>query len=364
MGIVSVLNSPWAIMPDKLRQIQDIFAAHLRGEHADLARIEADLGRPLENEQSPYEIVDGVAIVPVDGVLAKKMNMFSRISGGSSMQIIGQGLTRAVADERVKAIILDVDSPGGTVDGTQELARLVRTAAGAKPTVALVDGMMASAAYWIGSAADQIYLSADTDQVGSIGVVTSHVDISERQNRIGVKTTEITAGKYKRIASEYAPLSDEGRETLQGMVDSLYTVFVEAVAENRGVTVSQALGMADGRVFIGRAAIGAGLVDGSATMENLIAQLAGGSYRPRRSAAGRPSNVVALATTKLDEPSTKPEQDEFPRLKASAPPALSVDDRCREVWMSDPNVRAEFVNFNIYLGYERARAKRAERDGT
>lgn len=291
MKILDVLNAPWAIMPDKLAEITEIYATHLRGEKIDLKAIEAQLGRPLDNEQPPYQIIDGVALIGVQGVISKRMNMFSRISGGASTQLIGNDLRAALDDPRVHAIILDVDSPGGTVDGTQTLADTVFAARDVKPIVTWADGTMASGAYWIGSAASEAYISSDTTIVGSIGVVTQHVDVSRAEERHGVKTTEITAGKYKRIASEYAPLSEEGRAYLQAMIDQLYTVFVDGVARNRDTDADTVLkDMADGRLFVGRAAVTAGLVDGVSTLDDLIADLVTGRKPGASARAGAPAS--------------------------------------------------------------------------
>ena len=274
MRVIDVLNSPWAIVPDKLQEIQAIYATHLRGEKIDIKGIEAKLGQPLQNKEQGYEVIDGVAVIPVDGVISKRMNLFSQISGGASTELIGRDFRAALADPAVHALILRVDSPGGSVDGTQELARMIHGARGVKPIATYVDGMMASAAYWIGSAADKIYIGSDTDAVGSIGVVASHTDYSRREEMMGIKTTEIYAGKYKRIASEHHPLSEAGQQYMQDMVDYLYSVFVGEVASQRGTDTETVLkNMADGRVFIGQQAVSAGLVDGVSTLDQLIADL-------------------------------------------------------------------------------------------
>lgn len=274
MKILDVLTSPWAIQPEKLIEIQSIYATHLRGEKIDIAGIEARLGKPLVNEQKPYDVVDGVALVDVSGVLAKRMNLFMQISGGASMQLIERDIKMALNDASVHSIILAIDSPGGTVDGTQGLANFIQGARAIKPIVALSDGVMASAAYWIGCAASKIYITNDTVAVGSIGVVAGHVDISRQEEQMGIKTTEIYAGKYKRIASQYAPLSEEGKQSIQSHVDYLYSIFVGAVAANRNVSEEKVLqDMADGRVLIGQQAIAAGLVDGVSTIDALIEDL-------------------------------------------------------------------------------------------
>lgn len=278
MRVLDILNGVWALPPEKLSEMVAIYCAHVRGEKIDLKAVEAQLGRPLENEQARYEIVDGVALVSVEGVIAKRMNMFSRISGGASTELIAQDLRNAIDDPRVHAVILRIDSPGGAVDGTQTLADLIHGLRGVdKPVVAWGDGYMTSGAYWIGSAAEEVYISGDTVITGSIGVAMQHVDVSRYEEKIGIKTTDIYSGKFKRIASEHAPLSEAGRAHLQALSDQMYTVFVEAVARNRGVSVETVLeDMAEGQLFVGRAAIDAGLVDGVSTLEALIADLKAG----------------------------------------------------------------------------------------
>lgn len=277
MKLLDVMTALWAIQPDKLKEIRAIYEAHLRGEKMDLHGLEARMGEPLNNEQPRLEVVNGIAVIPVEGILAKRMNMLTKISGGSSTELIAADVKQAVGDPLVRAIVLAVDSPGGAIDGTQELAHTIFNARGTKPIIAYADGMMASAAYWIGAAADKVVMSSETTMVGSIGVVATHVDVSGAEKMRGTKTTEIYAGKYKRIASTYAPLSAEGQQTIQDMVDYQYSVFVNDVAKFRGVTPDKVMkDMADGRVFMGIQAVEAGLTDGFASLEGLVSALAAG----------------------------------------------------------------------------------------
>jgi len=293
MKLLDVITSPWAIQPEKLLEIQAIYATHMRGDKIDIEAVEKRLGRPLANEQQAYEIRDGVAIIPVNGVLAKRANLMTQVSGMSSTELIGRDFKQALNDPAVQAIVLSIDSPGGTVDGTQALASIVSSARGVKPVATWADGCMCSAAYWIGAQADSAYIAADTVQVGSIGVVASHTDISGAQAAKGVKTTEITAGKYKRVSSQYGPLTEDGRATIQSQVDYLYSVFVAEVAKARGVSEEKVIqDMADGRVFIGKQAVAAGLVDGVSTLDDVIASLkqraAGAADQSQFNAEGDP----------------------------------------------------------------------------
>jgi signal peptide peptidase SppA len=259
-----------------LIEIVEIYNTHLKGEKVSqsvIDAIKAKNGSVVTPGDQRYEVIDGVAVIPIEGVIAKKMNMFMDISGGASSQLIGRDIQQALRDPSVNAIVLNIDSPGGSVDGTFELANMIYEARGKIPIVAHTDGMMASAAYAIGSAADKIYISGNTTQVGSIGVIVTHYDYSEQDAKKGIKVTHITAGKYKAVGVDSKPLSQEDKDIIQSEIDYLYSVFVEDVARNRGVSSEQVLsGMAEGKVFIGKTAIQAGLVDGVSTLDKLIYQ--------------------------------------------------------------------------------------------
>lgn len=327
--LLDLLTQPWAIIPEKLIEIHAIYAAHLRGERADIAAIEAASGKVLQNDPQGYTIEDGVAVVPLTGVLAKRANLFQAISGGASHQLFARDVNAALADPKVNAILIEADSPGGSADGTQLAAQAVAAARGVKPIITLADGTMASAAYWIGAYADSVYAIDSGTQVGSIGVAVAHVDISRAEQMLGRKTTEIYAGQYKRIASAYAPLTEPGRATLQDMVDTLYGIFVQAVATARGASVERVLAdMADGRLFIGQQAVDAGLVDGIATRDQALADL-----RSRVATRGR---VVTLAPARR------------------APAALLLDSQRRDTFAAEPKetsmARAEVtIDVNMAL---------------
>ncbi|XVJ69885.1 MAG: S49 family peptidase [Rhizobacter sp.] len=293
MKLIDLLTSPWAITRQSLEEICGIYSTHLRGEKIDIKAVEARLGRPLANEPTAYQVINGVAVLPVEGVMAPKANLMMQVSGGASTQMLARELQAAVADPSVRAIILQMDTPGGSVIGTPEFAAAIASAKAAKPTVAYTDGQMASAGYWTGSAADGVYISGSTTIVGSIGVVMAHRDMSQANQAAGLKVTEITAGKYKRIASVNAPLSKEGEATLQAQVDYIYGLFVDAVAANRGTSADAVIErMADGRTFIGTQAIDAGLVDAVSSLDALISDLSQGTHPAMK---GRRANFSAGA---------------------------------------------------------------------
>jgi len=250
-------NTPWAILPDRLLELRA--AKPVAGQGAAI------------NTNPAYSSYQGTALIPIVGIIGKGISPLMRMFGGTSTVIAGQQFSAALNDPEVKQILLYIDSPGGTVDGTQALADSIMAGRGKKPIVALADGMMCSAAYWIGSAADRVFASSGTAQIGSIGVVSGHIDISGRETQLGIKTTEIAAGKFKRIASNYAPLSEDGRSSIQATVDYLYSLFVGHVAKARGVPENTVLQkMADGRILIGQQAVSAGLVDGIKTIDEIL----------------------------------------------------------------------------------------------
>src|SRR3989304_529970 len=115
MRLIDVGNAPWAIVPDRLKEIKAIYETHLKGEKIDLKPVEAALGRPLDNRSQGYEVTDGVAVIPIEGVIAKRMNLFTQISGGTSTELLIRDLKSAIDDPDVRAIVLSIVSPGGAV---------------------------------------------------------------------------------------------------------------------------------------------------------------------------------------------------------------------------------------------------------
>jgi signal peptide peptidase SppA len=301
MNLLDVLYSPWAILPEHLTLMQEIYGAHLRGDRPDIAALEARRGAPLPGPvPGGYEVRNGVAVIPVRGAIAQRMSLMQEVSGGTSSDLLTRDIKAAVEDKKVRALLLHIDSPGGTVAGTEGAASALFAARQLKPTATLSDNLVASAAYWIGSAASKVYLGSQVDRLGSIGIVATHRNISRMEEAAGIQTTEITAGKYKRIASQYGPLTDPGRRSIQEEVDAIYEIFVDFVAQYRSVTHEQALAMADGKVFMGQQAIDIGLADGFHSLEGLIAELndstAGWEPPPSRQASAALPPLAAVAT--------------------------------------------------------------------
>lgn len=273
--LLHALDAPWACLPEHHATIHHLVEAWARGERVDLQELEARRGEALPGPVGGYEVRNGVAVIPVMGTMSPRMNLMADVSGGVSSELLVRDVKAAAADPKIRGIVMQVDSPGGAVAGTQPAAAAVMAARQRKPVLALAEGTMASAAYWVGSAAEQIYLSSGTDQVGSIGVIMRQRDTSQAKAAAGIIDTEIVAGKFKNVGSDNGPLSDPDRAVLQDRVDQIYSVFVGDVARQRGTTVERVLSdMADGRVFIGQQAIDAGLADGVSTLDDLVAEVA------------------------------------------------------------------------------------------
>lgn len=328
---------PWAIQPEQLLRIQSLAAdlAKTNGPAMDAAA----LGAKAANHQMGLRVTEGVAVIDLVGVLTKNYSWATSAMGGTSMQTVGALLNQARIDPNVKGILLRVDSPGGTVDGTATLAKTIRAVAGEKAVYALASGTIASAAYWAGSAASALYLESGTTAAGSIGIVSAHRDISALESRVGIKTTEISSGKFKRIASMYEPLSAEGKSTIQAQLDQMYGLFVEAVAQNRQTTVQNVLDkMADGRIFIGQNAINAGLADGFATEGELIQRLSAGpatqkTFQPKRTQKMTPEQINQEAFRQVGPNGSQ--QDYAAAIAALSAQANSLpEDRCARTGLS------------------------------
>lgn len=274
MRLSDIVNGPWAITPVMYEEIRNIYATHMRGEKIDIRAIEARIGRPLANTSEDFEVVNNVAIIPLHGVIAKRANLFFRISGGVSTEIVESQIKAALGDPGVTAIILDIDSPGGTVDGTFELVHFIRSAIQQKNILAFSNGTMASAAYAIGAATNRIMINTPgtTNQIGSIGVIATH----EFTQVEGVTITEVVSGKMKNAGSFNAPLSEAGKESMQNTVDQIFTGFAADISEFRGIPIKTITDF-EGAVFLGKEAIEKGLVDGVSTIDELIVDLGSGS---------------------------------------------------------------------------------------
>lgn len=255
-------NALWSILPETFDEMLRRVGEY-KLERPNAAEIEGALRRfGADPAEKLYQVsADGIAEIEVAGPLAKRLGFWSIFFGGASYEIIQAAYRQALADDSVAGILLRLDSPGGTLSGLEEVAELVFNSRKKKPCAALAEGVMASAAYWLGSAAGRVF-AQKTSIVGSIGVLIVHTDWSQWEKNAGIKTTYLTAGKYKAIGNPSEPLSEFARKEIQEKLDTFYKVFTDTVALHRDAELSDVLSrMADGKTFIGEQAMGVGLVD-------------------------------------------------------------------------------------------------------
>lgn len=203
---------------------------------------------------------DGIAVIPIHGVLSHRADAFMEwFFGDTSYEGIRAEFRAAMEDPTIRTIVLDVDSPGGVVNGCFDLADEIYQARGTKPIFAVVNESAFSGAYALASAADKVYVPR-SGGTGSIGVLTVHLDQSKYDERIGATYSLVYAGAHKADFNRHAPLSPEALGTAQARINDAYELFVKTVARNRGMT-PQAVRDTEAALYFGTQAVAAGLAD-------------------------------------------------------------------------------------------------------
>lgn len=287
--LAAFYNTPWALDPVTLGVMAGLLDRWAMGVRLGPAEIAAAVGDAPEvaaarRDAAAQASRGAVAVIPVYGVLAHRAYAVDQTSRPlTSVERLGNMVKAAAADPDVGSIVLDIDSPGGSVFGVQELADTLAGVRGSKPIIAVANSMAASGAYWIASQADEIVVTP-SGMVGSIGVIVPHRDMSGAYEKAGVKVSYITAGKYKAEGNDSGPLDEEARAAVQSMVDGYYAAFTKAVAKGRGVSVDQVRGEAfgQGRVKLAKDAVASGMATSIGTLDDTIARMA----RTRRTSGG------------------------------------------------------------------------------
>ena len=273
------LTTPWALMPERLQAMAGVLTRWSAGEpptDETMFQIQSErVLRDTRKQMAAANAGSGIAVLPLYGVVTQRGNMVDDISGpgSTSTQQFTSALRQVLADDTVGQILIDIDSPGGSVYGVAELASEIVKARSQKPVVAVANSLAASAAYWIGCSASEFYVTPG-GEVGSIGVWQAHFDYSKALEEEGVKTTLISAGKFKVEGNPYVPLDPEAQAFMQSRVDDYYNAFIQAVAVGRGVTVDVVRsGMGEGRVLGADAALTQRMVDGIASFDDVLARM-------------------------------------------------------------------------------------------
>lgn len=226
-----------------------------------------------ERIKKTYSVDGGIAIIPIEGTLVHKSGYIGSNSGMTGYDGIAAQLECAASDNAVRGILLDIDSGGGEVSGVEAAAAKIQEISKIKPVWAHANEMAASAAYWLASSADKVYL-ASTASVGSIGVLVAHRDKSKKLANEGEAVTLIYSGTHKVDGNPYEPLPDDVRADIQSEIDGLRNVFAQTVAKNRNLSVDAVLGT-EARVFNGQDAVGVGLADGVLPFEATLDKFKG-----------------------------------------------------------------------------------------
>jgi signal peptide peptidase SppA len=273
------LTTPWALMPERLQAMAGVLTRWSAGEPpTDETMFQIQSERVLRDTRKQMAAANtgaGIAVLPLYGVVTQRGNMVDDISGpgSTSTQQFTSALRQVLADDTVGQILIDIDSPGGSVYGVAELASEIVKARAQKPVVAVANSLAASAAYWIGCSASEFYVTPG-GEVGSIGVWQAHFDYSKALEEEGIKPTLISAGKFKVEGNPYMPLDPEAQAFMQSRVDDYYNAFIQAVAVGRGVSVNDVRnGMGEGRVLGADAALAQRMVDGIASFDDVLARM-------------------------------------------------------------------------------------------
>ena len=293
--LAAITSVPWAILPVKMEAIAEFIAIKAAGGNISSSDVAAVVGAARGG--GAVAAGGGVMVIPVVGTITPRADLMSEWSGGTTTRGVALALRQALADPEVGSIVLDIDSPGGNVYGVEEVAAEIYSARNSKPIVAVANSLMASAAYWIGAAASEVWV-APSGEAGSIGVLAAHEDVSAALEAQGVRVNLISAGKYKVEGNPYEPLGDEARGAIQKRVDEYYAAFTTAVARYRGATPEAVRdGFGEGRVVGAREAVKVGLADRVGTLDQAVArsaELARKAQRERGQRAERRSALTAL----------------------------------------------------------------------
>lgn len=304
-----------------------------------------------------YEVrPGGVARIEISGLMLQRPGFLARLFLGAVDTVqLAAAVEEAGRDASVRSLLVVINSPGGAVHGTAELAAAVAEVARTKPVVALTDGSACSAAYWVASSCSSVYGSSANVMAGSIGVVSVH---AYTPSAAGTVVTEIKSGKYKTVGSFSKPLTGDDLAHMQEKIDYLATQFINAVAKGRNLSPA-AVAAQEARVYIGQQAVDAGLLDGFMSVGELERQLAADPGRFMRRGVVRPSVSAAPAAVRpavAALPQVRPpKSEEDVRAEAAGEWIAALKDG-RWSSMKPPRVMS-------WIHWEAVGAARAKTDG-
>lgn len=331
------IGTPLMVHPPKMKIIVEALAPRLGldVDHSALDSIVVD--ERMANLMSHYAergddrsfaLVNGVAIIPVQGTLLKRCTGFDAWSGCCSYLDIQDQIAEAVDDAAVSSILLDIDSPGGEVSGCFELSDYIYSIRGVKPIYSISNDCAASAAYAIASSTSKVFVTR-TGAVGSIGVFALHADQVELDKKIGVKYTYIFAGAHKVDGNPHEPLSERANNKIKTEIDREYDIFTTTVARNRGVDVKDVVAT-EADLFWGDSALPM-LADAVGTFDDVMNELTSGKVTAKRSKSAASAATTEKGETNMVAKKATPEADEEEMKKKG-----DKEEDCDPDMKSDP----------------------------
>ena len=296
-----VFNKPLMVTQDYAETIAVVLSDRLNLDVEGL-QIKSDA-----KDQRVATTNKGVAVIPIVGSMSHRSTGIEAMSGMTSYSTLQKQFEAAFNDPNVGSILMDIDSPGGSVAGAFDFRDYLMSKKGTKPVYALARDAMCSAAYLIGSTADKVY-ATQTARVGSIGVVAMHTDASGKMEKEGLKPTFISAGKFKTAGNPYEKLEGEKLKYLQDSVDESYDMFINAVADARGID-KKAIRDTEARVYGGKKAVEIGLADGIRTYESVIAEMSAPNFTTQGIRMENKLNIEEAKIADLTVANTKLQSD-------------------------------------------------------
>jgi signal peptide peptidase SppA len=339
-------TSLWAIRPEDHHFISELILRRSAGESVTPEQIRAAIEGKAYG--SPFAPPAGdVAVIGLHGTIMNRAGLMT-VSGFTSPQDFAAAVRAAAADASVREIVLSVDSPGGTVDGTNTAAEAVRDAAKVKPVTAVADGMMASGAYWISSQATRVVVDP-TALVGSIGVIATHLDRTKEAEDAGVRVSYFRSVEHKALGQPYEPLTEAAGDGLRATVTAAHAQFVSAIERQRGPLSKAA---ATGRVFTGLEAVEAGLADEVGTLHSVLDGIVRGRQGGARgtraaSAAGRTTvdfEAIRTALGLAPDATTEDATSAIAALASARDEAQAAHEKAREAAL---HYRAELRDAHV-----------------
>ncbi len=321
---------PWCVQPERFASRVEMLQGSNVLEHIEQYRAAGPTTRKHQTIAQPakaqYDLLPGtqIAMLHIVGAMTKYGTSYG---DESSTVALRRQVRLCMADEDVKAVLLRIESPGGTCAGTQELADDLKALAAKKPVYAWCEDLCCSAAYWIASQCSKIYANA-TAMVGCIGTYAVVQDASKMAEKIGVKVHVVKAGEFKGAGEPGTQVSDEQLAEYQRLVDTLNEFFCSAVASGRGLPPKQVKLLADGRVHVGQDAVENRLIDGVRTFEETINALrdAAAEGSQKTPSPQQQTSPLSAKESIMAEPSTtvEPTAASLAELKAALPGAKAA----------------------------------------